>query len=33
MNAVKLVSLQGENRLVNDSTYSKPEIKMIVRFL
>lgn len=27
MNAVKLVSLQGENRLVNDSTYSKPEIK------
>ncbi|WP_407534723.1 quinone oxidoreductase family protein [Elizabethkingia miricola] len=27
MNAVKLVSVQGENKLVNDSTYSKPEIK------
>ncbi|WP_407485238.1 alcohol dehydrogenase catalytic domain-containing protein [Elizabethkingia miricola] len=27
MNAVKLVSVQGENKLINDSTYSKPEIK------
>ncbi|OPC56864.1 NADP-dependent oxidoreductase [Elizabethkingia miricola] len=27
MNAVKLDSVQGENKLVNDSTYSKPEIK------
>jgi len=27
MNAVKLASVQGENKLVNDSTYSKPEIK------
>ena len=27
MNAVKLVSFQGENKLINDLVYSKPEIK------
>ena len=33
MYAVKLVSFQGENQLINDLEYTKPEIKRTIRFL